>query len=160
MITGPNVGEPSSKPVMPPPGTLSTAFCTAVFGVAASDMKVVPSMLPSEMPRKATRAASNSGVPSSALTDGIALRSSSRSETPWRRLSREVRKLVRLMKYEPDEATEPATGWLVAGSICGRSKVRSPVISGAPGVPASSWLPWNGLLGSRPCSGRSIAIAA
>ena len=95
---------------MPPPGTLSTAFCTAVFGVFASAMNVVPSMLPSEMPRKATREASNSGVPSRPTTDGIAVRNWSRSDTPWRRLSREVRRLVRLMKYEPDEATVPGTG--------------------------------------------------
>ncbi len=90
-MRGPNVGEASSRRAMPPPGTLSTP--TFTFGSTARN--TVPTMLPSDWPTKLIRFASTPPAPSRV---GVARESSSRSATPWRRLSREVSRLVRLMK--------------------------------------------------------------
>ena len=97
-MRGPNVGEPSSRRAMPPPGTLSTP--TLTFG--SIEMNTVPTMLPSDWPTKRDARTVEIGAGADSASTGSRARARTDRPTPWRRLSREVSRLERLMNQLPE----------------------------------------------------------
>ena len=160
LIRGPKVCESSSSLVITPPGAASVA-------VRRSFVKWMcepPTMAPSDRPVKLMRVGSTptgpagAGVPGAIARPGIDFVSWMRSASAWRRLSRPVAGLVRLMKCVPEASTLPSRGAAPVVLLTrSTSKVRSvaPMHCGSVGEQYSA--PNVGSPCTIPCSGRSIA---